>query len=300
MKLTYYHGATPNFGDELNATIWDRLLPAGFLDGRDEELFLGIGSILWDDHPKAAMKHVIGSGYGGYTAVPDVHDGTWNVVWVRGPLTAKRLGIDPARAITDSAVLLRATDLPPPEDRTGIAFMPHFESVGRGNWAKACELAGVTFLDPRDDPQRLIARIRGADMLITEAMHGAIVADTLRTPFIPILPSHPSHRAKWFDWALSMELDLVHERMRPSSMLELYVQKTGLCGQGKTSRRLLKGLHMRPVNMILAERAAAWLRKLAASCPPMLSTDATVERVTDRSLHALDAFVRTARMSRAV
>ena len=65
MKLTYYAGNPPNFGDEINATMWSHLLPRGFLDEEERELFLGAGSILWDYLPAASRKFVAGSGFGG-------------------------------------------------------------------------------------------------------------------------------------------------------------------------------------------------------------------------------------------
>ena len=101
MKLTYYRGPTPNFGDDLNAFMWPGLLPNGFLDEDESELFLGIGSILWDYLPNQARKYVVGSGYGGYTAPPDIHDGSWDVIFVRGPRTAKILALSPEKAISD-------------------------------------------------------------------------------------------------------------------------------------------------------------------------------------------------------
>lgn len=200
MKLTYYNEVPPNFGDELNTWMWPQLVPDGFLDEDASDLFLGIGSILWDDLPKASRKHVMGSGYGSYTNPPDASGPDWNVVWVRGPLTAKAVNVDPAKAITDSAVLIRECALPEPADGVGIAFMPHFQSIGRGKWDAVCQAAGFTFLDPTSDPVSLMAKIRGADLVITEAMHGAIVSDAVRTPWIGIKPFSARHRPKWQDW----------------------------------------------------------------------------------------------------
>ncbi len=292
MKLTYFRGAEPNFGDELNAFLWDSLLPPGFLDDDEDDLFLGVGSIIWDHLPGQSIKHIIGSGYGGYTAKPDVTQDDWTIAWVRGPLTAQTLGIDPALAITDAAVLLREIDLPLPAADVGIAVMPHFESVRRGNWAEVCALAGFTFLDPRKDPLQLIAQIKGADLLITEAMHGAIVADALRTPFIPITPAHPSHRAKWLDWSQSLGLDLRPSQTVPSSLRELYVKMTGLRGQGQKSRAILDHGLLSPAHAYVTHRAAARLTKIARSTDPHLSDDAAITQATTRCLEALDHFVR--------
>lgn len=295
MKLTFYRGPEPNFGDELNAFMWDKLLPSGFLDGDADDLFIGIGSIIWDFYPAQARKHVIGSGYGGYTSAPDVKDGTWQVAWVRGPLTAEKLGLDASLAITDAAVLLRAIDLPAPSLQSGPAFMPHFESVARGNWRQVCEMAGITYLDPRADPMNLISKIRGASVLVTEAMHGAIVADAMRTPFIPVTPTHPSHRYKWEDWARSVELDLKPVDAMSSSLLESYTNMTGLQGKGARSRALFKGRMLSPVDKLVMNRTAAKLRQIAADAEPHLSNDAVIARVTERSQEALDRFVQSHR-----
>ena len=291
MKLTYYSGAPPNFGDEINATIWSHLLPSEFLDDDDSELFLGIGSILWDYLPKTSIKHVIGSGFGGYTGLPDMQDGSWNVVWLRGPITAEKLGLDPRLAICDSAILLRETPLPEKAAGNDIAFMPHFQSATRGNWEKACALAGITYLDPREDTQELLARIRGAKLLISEAMHGAIVADALRTPWIGIVPFIPLHRAKWADWAASLEIPLRRVQLRPSNLLEAYSHLTGLSGQGWKSNRILRSRLAAPASSALCHIAARHLTRLAETVEPQLSSDAAITRATARSMEALRGFV---------
>jgi succinoglycan biosynthesis protein ExoV len=292
VKLTYFQNTPANFGDELNAILWQQLLPKGFIDEDADELFLGIGSILWDHLPKAPLKHVMGSGFGGYTAPPDVHDRSWNLVWVRGPVTAERLKVEPKLAICDSAILLRATALPPPEAGAGTVFMPHFESATRGDWQRACALAGIGYLDPRDDVQELLARIRGARLMITEAMHGAIVADALRVPWIGIVPFFPQHRAKWEDWALSLDVALRPSVLPPSNLLEAYTLVTGKPGKGRRSRALFKAWPSAPANAALVHRAAARLRQLAEKVEPQLSADAAITRATERSLEALDGFVR--------
>ncbi len=291
MKLTYFEGDPPNFGDELNATMWHHLLPAGVLDDREDELFLGIGSILWDYLPKAPRKIVAGSGFGGYTAAPDVHDGTWELLWLRGPMTARVLGVDPALAITDAAVLLRATPLPAKADNVGVAFMPHVESISRGAWAEVCAQAGVTFLDPRAPVDQLLAQIKGARLLITEAMHGAIVADALRTPWVPVLPFHHVNRAKWNDWAASLDMPLKSITLAPSTMREAWISRTGLLAVGRRSRMMFDNMLVRQCDHLVIGRAATTLARVIKTAVPQLSTDAAISRATGRALDALNAFV---------
>ncbi|MEM1274446.1 MAG: polysaccharide pyruvyl transferase family protein [Pseudomonadota bacterium] len=289
MKLTYFEHSPSNFGDAINATMWAHLLPEGFFDQDESELFLGAGSILWGHTPKRPIKHVMGSGYGGYSGPPDMSDGSWNVVWVRGPLTAATLGLAPRLAIADAAVLLRETPLPDAADDVGVAFMPHFESTYRGRWADACALAGITFIDPRWEPDRVIALIRGARLIISEAMHGAIVADALRTPWVGIVPFDPAHRMKWQDWAQALDIDLRTEQLMPSSALEAYTALSGKSGKARAA-----GILQRPwvPRRVFLHLAAARLRRVAEAASPQLSSDAMIHEVTARCLDALHGFAK--------
>jgi succinoglycan biosynthesis protein ExoV len=291
MKLTYYAGDPPNFGDEINATMWDHLLPKGFLDDAEDELFLGIGSILWDSHPREPRKIVAGSGFGGYTPPPDLKDGKWEILWVRGPYTAKVLGIDPSLAIADAAVLVRATPLPASAKHVDVAFMPHVDSLSRGAWAEVCAAAGMTFLDPRAPVDQLLAQIRGARLVITEAMHGAIISDALRTPWIAALPLFQEHRAKWDDWASSLDIPLNSVRLNPSSLREAWIAKTRLRAEGRRSQMVLDTLVAQKFDQMMVQRAAARLLHVARTVTPQLSTDAAIARATGRALDVLNRFV---------
>ena len=55
MKLFYYQDPGGNFGDDLNAWLWPRLIPE-LLDGDEGSLFVGIGSILDRRIPRGAAK----------------------------------------------------------------------------------------------------------------------------------------------------------------------------------------------------------------------------------------------------
>jgi succinoglycan biosynthesis protein ExoV len=223
MKLTYWKGAVPNFGDELNPWLWARLLP-GFFDDDASTLFVGIGSILYDYYPRDAEKIVFGTGYGGYTNLP-VIDETWKVYFVRGPRTAASVGLDAALGVGDAAALIctLADVQRMPRQCAGPAFMPHWESAVDGRWERAASVAGLRYIDPRWDVERVIREIAASERLVTEAMHGAIVADALRVPFAPFLPIRP-HRAKWDDWGDAMELTIAFAPSAPSTLLEAVIR----------------------------------------------------------------------------
>ena len=292
MKLVFFRGKVPNFGDELNLHVWPALLPQGFLDEDESELFVGIGSIIGDHLPAASRKFVMGSGYAGYMGLPDVHDGTWDIRFVRGPDTARTLKISPDLAIADSAVLLRAMDLPAPDESVGIAFMPHYESLERGDWAEACRLAGMTLIDATEPVEKVLAQLRGARLLITEAMHGAIVADALRTPWIGARPIYGGHHRKWLDWAGALDVKVRLNPLKPTSVLEYYIGRTGRGGAlGKVGRFSASPLARLP-NRMLTASAARHLQQMA-KLEPQLSSDAKIAEVTERALAAVDKFVRS-------
>ena len=293
MKLFYFRGKVPNFGDELNTYVWPALLPKGFLDDDPEELMLGIGSIIGDHLPQGARKFVVGSGYAGYMGHPDMHDGTWEVEFVRGPRTAAILNLPPDKAICDSALLLRAMTLPAPAEGIGIAFMPHYESLERGAWREACRLAGITLIDPTlEDVATILAQVRGARLLITEAMHGAIVADAVRTPWIGAKPIFRGHHMKWQDWSEALGVQLRLHTLKPTSTLELYIGMTGRGGEGGKVGWFNRTPLAAIPNRVLTQIAAQHLTRLARQTP-QLSDDARIEEVTERAVAALDGFVRS-------
>jgi hypothetical protein len=292
MKLVFFRGHVPNFGDELNPLVWPELLPKGFLDEDESELFVGIGSIIGDHLPAKSRKFVMGSGYAGYMGLPDVHDGTWDIRFVRGPNTAKTLGISQNLSVCDSAILLRNMHLPAPDDSVGIAFMPHYESLERGDWAEACRLAGMTLIDARDPVEKVLSQIRGARLVITEAMHGAIVSDALRTPWIAAKPIYGGHHKKWLDWSGALGLDVRMNELKPSSVLEYYIGKTGRGGRlGKVGKFNASPLAAIP-NRILTGIAAQHLQQMA-KLEPQLSRDDRISEVTERAQAAVDSFVRS-------
>ena len=89
MKLTYCE--VNNFGDKLNPIIFNYLL-SDVLDNNDEELFVGIGSILGFEKLRNNKKKIVFTTGYAYHNPPHLDD-TWDIICVRGPLTAKALQI---------------------------------------------------------------------------------------------------------------------------------------------------------------------------------------------------------------
>jgi succinoglycan biosynthesis protein ExoV len=219
MRLHYYD-AQPNFGDALNEWLWDALLP-GCWDPSDGIHFSGIGTIIGGSMPKAKHWVVFTSGVG-YGKLPDRFDvSSWSIVSVRGPLTARTLGLPPKAAVTDGALLLASLSQYAPlaeRDRDGIVFVPHYSSDRLGRWREVCERVGVEHLSPTLPSREVIERIRRARLVLADAMHAAIVADALRVPWIPMVTSPQISTFKWLDWTRSMELPYRPCHLPPSNI----------------------------------------------------------------------------------
>ena len=223
MQIIYYRDPAGNFGDDLNGVLWRKLLPASVFDVEDV-LLMGVGSIFNAYCAPASRTQgkrvfVLGSGAGYGPLPPDWHG--WDLLAVRGPLTARLLG-RPELAVTDSAALLSLVPnfIKPSPQRNQTLLIPHYHSAARGQWKSVAEQAGMTFLDPRWPVEVVMEHFSRASLVVTEAMHGAIVADTMRIPWIPITIAPDALPFKWWDWALSLDMAYKPMRMPPSSLWE--------------------------------------------------------------------------------
>lgn len=281
MKIDYYKGAHANFGDELNPWLWPKIIPH-FFDNDDSTVFLGIGSIIGEkSYPAEARKILFGAGFVPeyHLHRPDVRGPDWRVYFVRGPRSARMLGLPPELGIGDSATLLRLLVKPQIYPAGVVSFMPHWESMVRGQWGEVCRLTGINLIDPRAPVETIITALQGSRVVIAEAMHGAIVADALRIPWVPVVPLNYVHRTKWYDWADSLGIRLRPYNLWPSSLLEarlsfLRTPISALPVRGMLERKLLHA-------------AARRLARLATA-PAMLSTDNAIDRVTNRMVEKVE------------
>jgi succinoglycan biosynthesis protein ExoV len=285
MKLYYYRGGKPNFGDDLNSWMWPRLMP-GVWDNNENVIFLGIGSILFDNFPKNSKKIVFGAGYGGYTPLP-VIDENWKFYFVRGKHTAKSLNMDSALGIGDSAILLRSCIEKRPAMQHRVSFMPHWESTVDGAWVEACKLASINYIDPTGSVEYILDEILGTELLITEAMHGAIVSDALRVPWVAVRPIQERHHMKWFDWASALDLTLKPYPLGASTFVESAMKwaepNQALVRNIRSQRRLLRCIFP----SVFAERAAEQLRAIS-QVNPSLSRDSMIETAHQQMLEKMD------------
>lgn len=331
MQLLYYRGEHPNFGDDLNEIVWPQLAPDlfGHADEEAEDGMLGIGTLIGRPFPEVKRIHVFSSGVG-YDRIAGAR-ADYRFWCVRGPLTARALGLPADRAIVDGGILapelLRIARAATPAAQPVV--VPHWESLLTGGWAEACDHAGYTLVDPMQPPATVIAAIAAAPLVITESLHGAIMADVLRVPWIAIVTTANLPLFKWFDWTASVATPLRIVPIRPPAPAALarfgrprigrlgrpvaigeeqafaHFSRWGMIdsdaaaprrGAATIARALATRIGERIGGVSPAQTAAA-LRAVAANVEPQLSPSGAVEERRAMLLARLDE-LRAARADR--
>lgn len=271
---------TDNFGDRLNEMVWPKYIQH-FLDDSSEILLVGIGSLLNHRLPIKPKKYIFGSGFG-HGSIPTVDD-SWNVVWVRGKKTEKLLGLPEGSSITDGAVLLGDIfKMEHVDVRYSISFIPHCSALESGGFellSQICDDLGVHIINPEWSPEIVINHIRASGHVVTEALHGAIVADTFRIPWLPV-SRQGILQFKWEDWCSSININYA------PIFLPYRTQWFSNQRPAKLSRRIAFPV-FRLVSPILLKRALS----LAVNSENwLLSTSEVLEENIDRMKRKLASF----------
>ena len=259
MQPYYYQDPQGNFGDDMNLWLWPQLLP-GIFDGEDERLFVGIGTILSTHIPDDRTKIIFGSGVG-YGTVPKL-DPSYNVHFVRGPHTAAALGLSPDLALTDGAyaLALLGPDSPRASRGRDVGFVPHCRTSDDPAWQRWSTRVGFKYISPRLEVEKVLREIGDCKLVVTESLHGAIVADAMRIPWVPVRFHGYINEFKWRDWCASVGVEY-----RPISLHAL----------NRAEWELRKFVRVKTRVPVLCA-AAQLRRRLTAS---YLSTDATHSRL---------------------
>lgn len=215
MKLYYYKDIKGNFGDDLNPWLWSRLIPELF-DSNEDEIFVGIGTLINNKLPEKPIKHIFGSGFG-YGDQPIVND-KFIFHAVRGFETAKILGLPEKKVISDAAVLIRTVHkIGAREIKYKFGFIPTGETNENFEWEPICNTLGFKFISCHSNVDEVLDGISQCETMICEAMHGAIVADALRVPWIPVSCNKNILSFKWRDWLSSNKMSYL-----PNTVLPIY------------------------------------------------------------------------------
>ena len=293
-RLHYYRDEFGNFGDDLNPWLWPRLLP-NLLHAAAAPALVGIGTIVNEQLPDGP-KVIVGAGVG-YGDVPRLTE-DWAVHFVRGPRTARALGLPASCAITDPAHLITQFIRPMPRGK-GTVFIPHHVSALRADWKSVAESAGMTYVDPASGPITVVNAIRSANLVVTSAMHGAIVADAFRVPWIRVREYSHLNDFKWQDWGDSLGVDTSSQQLpslhdHTAERLSRTMVRVSRAWQraGRPCRTTPVGVPAIETGPQLTERAVAMLRDLNDASRGTLSDDSVL---ADRVAQLMDAVQLLAR-----
>jgi hypothetical protein len=179
----FWHIGTPNFGDDINPALFGLLAgrPMRLRTDRSQPHFLGMGSIL---EKATAQSVVLGSGFLRKPAASV--DKSPKLVAVRGKLSRDALGVGEEVLLGDPMVLLGQVFRPPSEKRHALGLVPHVSEVT--SLRRICP-KGVKVIDPADSPWKVIEEIASCERIMSQSLHGLIVADALDTPNLWLAPS---------------------------------------------------------------------------------------------------------------
>jgi len=288
-----YYCKTPkgNFGDDLNLWLWPRLAPE-VCDEQDSTLFVGIGTILTRHIPAQPVKMVFGSGCWQTGPLPKIND-QWKICCVRGPLTAARLNLDPELALVDPAILVRRFSHRPAGSKYPVSFMPHLQSMPHADWEALCARIGFHCIDPRAGVAQVLEELQKTELLLAEAMHGAIVADALRVPWIPVRMYSRFAEFKWQDWSQSIRVPLKLTDVPPIyagppkgwKRVDYAVKKS--LAQAGLGRENWKRLGVRSSTQDEIRLSLKALKRVPETQPPSLSNEKFLSQLENRLLEKL-------------
>lgn len=299
MKL-YVIQKAPNFGDQLNFLVYPKLLGPIF-DTDMSLVLLGIGTVIGAQAPGGRHEIILGAGAGYQQKRHSLDNRT--VYTVRGPGTAQLLGIEERYISIDPGVLVER--LYPAEGTSKaparILFMPHWqtEKAAGEQWRAACAEAGIEYVSPVDDTMAILERLRNCRLLITEALHGAVVAECFGRPWVPLVLGPKVLDFKWRDWCASIgiryqpheNMPLLHDFDEPVSLNTYFKRAASSLGFGKTGWHYIA---TRRTSRAEAEAAAKELSRIVSNADRLTHRGSRkiYDRGVERLLAAIDEFQR--------
>lgn len=171
----WWHVGRPNFGDDINPSFFEKVCGRGvrFAADRGRPHLLGVGSIL---ERANAWSIVCGSGFLARPRRPPPVPAA--IVAVRGELSRAAFDHADDVLVGDPLVLLDAF-VGPVEKRHSVGLVPHVRSVEE--W-RVRNTGGIHLVDPAGDPWEVVRDIASCDVVVSQSLHGLVVADTFGVP----------------------------------------------------------------------------------------------------------------------
>lgn len=209
MKIKYHNDWRGNFGDDLNLVFFNEFIN----EKRNDLTIYGIGTLLNNVHGKIKNSVIIGAGYG-YGESLDFDKDSTTILGVRGPVTAKKMGLDPEQDVIGDPALyvsrMKEFNKPLTKKYKKVIAL-HHATAELFDYHKK-EYGDYYFLDPGlETIEDYIEIIRGAEEIYTESLHGAIISAAFGKPFTAISMITNLEQKKWLDFYNSVginELDI--------------------------------------------------------------------------------------------
>jgi hypothetical protein len=214
MKICHHPAAGRDAAGMVNAWLWPRLIP-DLCARADDALLLGTGGLIDAANPEPAAHRrvvVFGAGARGTASVPDMSTAEWDIRFVRGPETARALGLGPDRWLCDPAVLAPKLHDGRNRDRLlrartrRIGFLPgrHFAPDDARTLADGAGL----HLIAAPDADSLLDALAGCDAALCGDPVAAVLADAFGIPWRPLrsAAADDGDAFEWLDLSRSMGL----------------------------------------------------------------------------------------------
>jgi pyruvyltransferase len=179
----FWHIGTPNFGDDINPAFYGLLsgVTVRLQTARDRPHFLGMGSIL---EKATAGSVVLGSGFLRRPEAPFPVSARF--VAVRGRLSREHIRAEGPVLLGDPMVLLDRVFEPSGGKTHAMGIVPHVAEVSA---LRRLSPEGVKVIDPADAPWKVIDAIASCERVMSQSLHGLIVADALGIPNLWLAPA---------------------------------------------------------------------------------------------------------------
>jgi len=169
-----WHVGQPNFGDDLNPYFFQKLLAKPVRLVRQSQVhLLGIGSIL-----NVAKSGSIVAGCGLLSPELKPRPSAARIISLRGYLTAEAIGCEPGH-YGDPALLVARLFPRIRKALYRIGVIPHHSRRG---CSQSAPRRDVLFIDPGWHPLRVIDAITQCQGILSQSLHGLIIADAYDIP----------------------------------------------------------------------------------------------------------------------
>lgn len=213
MKLYYHTAPAGNFGDDLSPWLFSASIPEWPQLADDEHCIFGVGTILTEGNLSKYSKPIVFGSGGTYKTVPSrVVLASCNFICVRGPLTRDMFGLPKDMPLCDPAIYIpRLLGPTTSSAKKKTVFIPHHLTIvgdlGSEISNAVKQELDIEIVSPRENFRAVIDSIRNADLVLTESLHGAIIADAFRIPWRAVALSPVFNSFKWRDWSRSVDID---------------------------------------------------------------------------------------------